>query len=226
MFDQSQRALKQFLIPLLNKVFDAIYGSEFALDTLAEADDVSFRDVHERGQVNVSLPGLPPVEDLWTLYLRGALRYEAMRSYLSQMYGIAMDDLHKRPQLTLKELNGIQEQPQEPAEAGKDSQTAADSKKQQSSERMKETTTETSKVDPKTGNMTKTTVKIRQGDNTTDTTGKRKQVSESSADSTTDSSGPHTRSKQKDEEDKKKRKKNGGTAKSTNNGPSRKKAQT
>lgn len=70
----------------------------------------------------VLLPGLPPIQETMKLYAMGLLKYGALKTYVSTVYGIPDSHLHDEPQLELEDSGAVvldvPAQKEEPPEAG------------------------------------------------------------------------------------------------------------
>ncbi len=62
-------------------------------------------------EIEESIPGIPSDEILTNLYIMGVLKYEYYIHAQSVRYGIDINEFNKVPELNLKELNGIKEEP-------------------------------------------------------------------------------------------------------------------
>ena len=55
----------------------------------------------------VMLPGLPPIQETMKLYAMGFLKYEALKTYISTVYGIPDSHLHDEPKLELEDSGAV-----------------------------------------------------------------------------------------------------------------------
>jgi hypothetical protein len=155
MFDASQRKLKRALTDMVTAVFNALYADDFILDAVLQDDAVATEPGDVRvSAVNVTLPGIPPLEVLQTMWMQGVLTYSAYIEYLSHMYSMPMNDFHKQQQLTLQELNGIKPETVSTSSAAESESTSKGV--------VTEKKTENTRINPKTGVTTKTSTAIKQ----------------------------------------------------------------
>ena len=92
MFRQSQRALKQRVIPMLQSVHSHIYSKSSMWDAITSDGAVDFQAIRKAAEVTVVLPGVPPLQDLTDWYMQGVLVSEKYTGYLSKLYGMPMTD--------------------------------------------------------------------------------------------------------------------------------------
>ena len=108
MWRNSQRSLKQLILPILRIIYQAIYGEKMNWDAaFAATDTASLPATRTAMDINISLPGIPPELTLERWWMQGLLKYDAYCGYLSSMYGIPLEHFHPTQQLSLEILNDI-----------------------------------------------------------------------------------------------------------------------
>ena len=115
MFDRSQQALKQSLLPQLHTIFMAIYDEVFFVNKAMDAvmKSTSVIDIEQIVKkcsetiVDISLPGVPPMLELKEFYAQGVLSYDAYCLYISQAHGIPRRHMNAEPDISVRDLNGL-----------------------------------------------------------------------------------------------------------------------
>lgn len=111
MFMQSQRDLKQRVLPFCYKMYNMIYGELHLLRSIADTTSLGTTPAFERNEVSITLPGVPPIESMMMLWQSGVLKYDATRQILKSAYGLPISFFNEMPALTLQEINGIKDTP-------------------------------------------------------------------------------------------------------------------
>lgn len=125
MFSGMQLALKQNILRFLNLTYRMIHGESHIAQLVATAAEHGVEYALKEGKHDLELPGVPPPDVVRQLMLEGVLTFEAYRRYVSTLYGISEESLHKTPQLTLHELNGLEDPNQVAAEGAAEAEAAA-----------------------------------------------------------------------------------------------------
>lgn len=114
MFYSSQRELKRKLTKILTATFNDLYAEEFAMDHTIAIADWHYRGRYEgkpepkdTHRATINLPGSPPIQDLQQLYLQGILKYESLVKFSAANLSISPEHFNAKPQVSVKELNGI-----------------------------------------------------------------------------------------------------------------------
>lgn len=130
-FRNTQSGLRQRLTEYAQLVIDYMTFFHRTLGYAAEQMDEENEDWHSKRQkkekpkgdkyrIRIILPGMPNADEALSLYKFGMMKYEACISIQSTARGILKTAFHKQSQLTLQEVNGIQEEEEmDPSDAGK-----------------------------------------------------------------------------------------------------------
>lgn len=116
-FLNAQKELKHQLLAFMKRVYNEMHDKENIAQYVAELDDEQKADWDEMEvmvDVDISLPGIPDDDTLFQMYTIGILKYDALVEYLSSRHGMPISKFNTKAELSILELNGMQEEVAEP----------------------------------------------------------------------------------------------------------------
>lgn len=126
-FQSYLQEMKNFTIGMIETMYAQFYGRHHyeqvktahkkkyeEKEEKQEYRGPSMEELIEECKVEVSIPGIPDEDTLTQLLTMGALKYSYFKSATALRYGIAPEAFNDNLQLTVQELNGFQEKPDEP----------------------------------------------------------------------------------------------------------------
>jgi hypothetical protein len=107
-FEVHQRELKQRLVGYIKEMYLYMHVVAFALEEIQKVKKGESDSMGDLGVI-VSLPGTPDDTIIKNLYYSGVLKYSAYIDMMSKKHCIPKECFETKPQLDLKQLNGIVE---------------------------------------------------------------------------------------------------------------------
>lgn len=114
LFKDTLRALKNFVVPIMNTVFLSIYNDVFVQDivrTMVLSDNIDARELMTQSRVSWNFPGSPDLDILTRLYREGTLARSFYLNALAHKLCIPLDQFEPREIITRRELAGIVDAP-------------------------------------------------------------------------------------------------------------------
>ncbi len=106
LFDLHMASLKQQLLPVLHILLRHIYRKQLALRTLIRTPlraKVTRKDLEDSTRIVITMPGIPPMEQLDAMYLSGILTYEYYIACKASIYGMPIEAFEKKPKLSVRD---------------------------------------------------------------------------------------------------------------------------
>ena len=107
MYEEHIAGMKQQLIPILQRILRRIFGLRLAARAvLSKPLDVKLtrEQVKSATRIQVSLPGIPPINTLSELYQQGILKYDYYKKYLASIYQMPVEAFEAFPKLSQRDL--------------------------------------------------------------------------------------------------------------------------
>lgn len=130
LFKDTLRALKNFIVPIMNTVFLSIYNDVFVQDTvrtLILSDNIDAREIMTQSRVSWNFPGSPDLDIITRLYREGTLGHNFYRNALAHKLCIPLDQFESREIISRRELAGLPDTPAPDKEASSKPKGAAKS---------------------------------------------------------------------------------------------------
>jgi hypothetical protein len=110
-FVHTQKQKKEQLLGFMYDMYSRIYQVHHVMQRLKDVGKGQAHQVTPKADVLIRMNNLPEDALLDNLYKMGALKYEAYTRYMGEKHGIPQEDFNEECELSLKDANGIKEEP-------------------------------------------------------------------------------------------------------------------